>query len=253
MKFPFTTTVFSAFLLSIAHQTSQVNACVTCHEYEPEYDPDFPERTRRALKEEEVYDEILRCSSELYRVYLVSRPGENTPHFDLEVKPVAPSPTAGNANNNLICLDLGFSGVNRSGKKHIYDATMMIDSDDGEGSVDAELQSFLLGTADLGTIFTAYEAANPISNENYHIVTNNCVHFAASIWRMIGLPESNGLHDFLVKNILADTDKLNSFLRNHVLFENEQKNDHPAVTDWQIESFVDDAVASQLFIVVDSS
>jgi len=60
------------------------------------------------------------------------------------------------------------------------------------------------GAAKLGSILKAEEKAKPIQDSEFDIATNNCVHFAASIWRQLGFKEDAELAQFLIENIVGD-------------------------------------------------
>eukprot|EP00956_Cyclotella_meneghiniana_P046037 scaffold396239_cov56-Cyclotella_meneghiniana.AAC.4 len=50
----------------------------------------------------------------------------------------------------------------------------------------------------------AEEAAPAIDNEGFDLESNTCVHYAGSIWRGLGYPETHELAQFVVTNVLND-------------------------------------------------
>jgi hypothetical protein len=65
-----------------------------------------------------------------------------------------------------------------------------------------DIAKYTLGKFELGYVLEAEEKAMPIQGFEYDIQSNNCAHYAADIWRSLGVKETPDLADFLVSNIV---------------------------------------------------
>jgi len=61
-----------------------------------------------------------------------------------------------------------------------------------------------LGLATLDDILLAEESAEAFDESTYDLFNNSCPHYAGSIWRAIGLEETDELANFLIQNIVDD-------------------------------------------------
>ena len=99
----------------------------------------------------------------------------HTAHFYLSATPV---------NESASCHQIGFES--RPGEKVIFTAS------------DEEAKMYHFGGIfKLGSILDAFHDADPIPEDKYDFLMNNCVHFASRIWRAVGAEEGNNLEDFL--------------------------------------------------------
>lgn len=64
--------------------------------------------------------------------------------------------------------------------------------------------SHKLGTASLDQLFDAEETAKSISESEFDLEKNTCVHYAGNLWRALGIDETNELASFLSDNIVSD-------------------------------------------------
>lgn len=71
--------------------------------------------------------------------------------------------------------------------------------DDTEG-----LSMYVLGAASLGNILQAEESAEAIDESVYNVATNNCVHYAQTIWRSLGFEETEEMATFIIENAVND-------------------------------------------------
>lgn len=62
---------------------------------------------------------------------------------------------------------------------------------------------YVFGKVALGELLDAENKAAAIVDEEYNFVTNNCVHYAASLWQNLGFHNTKELGEFLVKQIVA--------------------------------------------------
>ena len=56
----------------------------------------------------------------------------------------------------------------------------------------------------LRDFLNAEEVATPTDNEGFDLESNTCVHYAGSIWRELGYPETHELAQFVVSNVVND-------------------------------------------------
>ena len=67
-----------------------------------------------------------------------------------------------------------------------------------------EYQKHHLGQAILGNVLKAEEKTNPTDEAAFNLATNNCVHYARSLWRLLDFPESDELARFVIENVVND-------------------------------------------------
>jgi hypothetical protein len=78
-----------------------------------------------------------------------------------------------------------------------------------------DLPKHTLGVAALTDILKAEENAEAIDEASFDVRTNNCVHYASSIWRRLGFDETEDLADFVVDHIIIDEDLVENMLSRH--------------------------------------
>ena len=67
----------------------------------------------------------------------------------------------------------------------------------------------------LRDFLTAEEIALPTDEEGFSLESNSCVHYAGSIWRELGYPETHELAQFVVSNVANDA-KFEDMVKTHV-------------------------------------
>lgn len=159
------------------------------------------------------------CSDLYYDLFLVTIPG--VLHFFLY---------ASSDEYSAGCPSVGFDS--RDWKKVIFTANIN----------DAE--KYFLNTFQLGNIFSAFDQAKLITNEDYSITENSCLHFAANIWRPLGVVENVDLQEFIVSNIVEDDNTMKKFFNSYSDQYGVLANS--VVGKLQMEKFVQLVVSSQL-------
>ena len=137
-------------------------------------------------------------SNKMYDVALYALPG---PHFIL-----AGSKSLDSSSVNPICpKSVAFSTMDggQIGRKQIVSPYMEDIKD---------LPKHTLGVAALADLLKAEENAEAIDDESFDLATNNCVHYASSIWRRLGFDETEDLANFLVHNIIIDEAQLEEMM-----------------------------------------
>ena len=129
------------------------------------------------------YDNIpSKCLDKMYKMRLQAL----APHFFLvNVKENASS--ADGCPPNVV-LD--------SSKGEKWKSVMVMEQVDGLPMVE-------LGSATLGDILKAEQAAEPLRASEYNLTKNSCAHYAQRIWRALGFEETQELATFLIDNIVG--------------------------------------------------
>ena len=138
------------------------------------------------------------CGDEMYDMALYALPG---PHFIL-----AGTKSLDSSSVNPICpKSIAFSTMDggQMGRKQIVSPYMEDIKD---------LPKHTLGVAALADLLKAEENAEAIDDESFDLATNNCVHYASSIWRRLGFDETEDLANFLVHNIIIDEAQLEEMM-----------------------------------------
>ena len=138
------------------------------------------------------------CGDEMYDMALYALPG---PHFIL-----AGTKSLDSSSVNPICpKSIAFSTMDggQMGRKQIVSPYMEDIKD---------LPKHTLGVAALADMLEAESSAEAIDDESFDLATNNCVHYASSIWRRLGFDETEDLANFLVHNIIIDEAQLEEMM-----------------------------------------
>jgi hypothetical protein len=202
-------------VMELGQQNEAGNDLVTC----------FTEES--AIMKEDIPAE---CDDEMYDMALYALPG---PHFIL-----AGTKSLDSSSVNPICpKSIAFSTMDggQIGKKQIVSPYMEDIKD---------LPKHTLGVAALADVLEAESGAEAIDAESFDFATNNCVHYASSVWRRLGFEETDDLANFLVHNIIIDEAHLKEMMSKQLggrrLIEAMSHEGH--------EEFVKNVVYSQLYL-----
>ncbi len=170
------------------------------------------------------------CDDEMYDMALYALPG---PHFIL-----AGTKSLDSSSVNPICpKSIAFSTMDggQIGRKQIVSPYIEDIKD---------LPKHTLGVAALADMLEAESRAEAIGDESFDWATNNCVHYASSIWRRLGFDETQDLGNFVVHNIIIDEAQLEEMMSKQLggrrLIEAMSHEGH--------EEFVKNVVYSQLYL-----
>lgn len=133
-----------------------------------------------------------KCSNfaDYDKISVIMTPG---PHFVLGAKPLDNS-TAQD------CPFLAFDSNNFYGTKTMF----LIDKgNDNCGAFNLD-PKFSLGSSKLENIFNAFNATDPLKQNEFDVEESNRFHFTQAICRQLGLLESEGLLKFVVENAVKD-------------------------------------------------
>ena len=96
--------------------------------------------------------------------------------------------------DNLDCPRIiAFNSLEGEKKRHFVDESLAED-----------LPHHKFGMAKLGEILNAEEQVEAIKESEFDVATNNCVTYAADIWRQLGFKETVPLAEFLIEHVVYD-------------------------------------------------
>lgn len=185
--------------------------------------------SRKLLESTTTKEDIpAECGDEMYDVTLHAFSG---PHFILAA---TKSPES---SNDVTCpesLAFEFMYGGQMGNKQIISAHLEDFKD---------LPKHTLGVAALADALKAEENAEAINATSFHLVTNNCLTYASSVWRRLGFDVTEDLNNFLIDNIM-----LNQALLTKVTSNFGGRRLLGAISDQGYEEFWSNVVYSQLYL-----
>ena len=148
-------------------------------------------RQRRLLLDNTVTKEDIpaECGDEMYDVTLYALPG---PHFILAATKSLESSKDSTCPKSL-AFDTVYGGIFN---KQILSSHLVDQFKD--------FPKHTLGVAALADALKAEENAEAINATSFHLVTNNCLTYATSVWRRLGFDVTEDLNNFLIDNILLN-------------------------------------------------
>ena len=180
--------ITNAFVVDRPEVVYQVTCPADSDECNVDIKEEEPQFGRCVLKEEDTIPE--ECLEEEYDLNLYVAGG---PHFML------------GASNGGKCPNVALSSL--EGAKH----KIVFSSDDTVG-----MPSYSFGKKiTLRDFLKAEEVVPPTDTEGFNLESNTCVHYAGSIWRELGYPETHELAHFVVSNVANDP-KFEDMVKNHV-------------------------------------
>ena len=155
-----------------------------CHVHIKEEEPQFG---RCVLKEATISDKCLDEEHDL-NLYVVGGP-----HFML------------GASNGGKCPNVALSSLEGAKVKIVFSSAYTVGIPSYSFGKKITLRDFL----------KAEEVVPPTDTEGFDLESNTCVHYAGSIWRELGYPETHELAQFVVSNVANDA-KFEDMVKTHV-------------------------------------
>lgn len=143
---------------------------------------------------------LKNCSDTNYDVVLYS--SQDSFHFFLGIMVTKTRTTDVDEDENEstgMCVPVPLGFESRNGDKLVVRTTTT------NGDNDDDLDGYRkhpLGSYKLDDIMEAFNKVEAIPVNEYNKITNNCVHFAQTIWRNLPVTEDPMLHSFLVSSIV---------------------------------------------------
>jgi hypothetical protein len=158
-----------------------------------------------------------------------------SPHFSL----VATMNNQDKVGNMECPRIISFNSLDGKKKRHVVQESL------AEG-----LHHHVFGAAKLGDILKAEEQVDAIKDSEFDVESNNCVTFAANIWRRLGFKETVQLAEFLTENIVDDegTPSFLNAMRSAKSATGRRALAALALGKDSMNKYVSNVVSSQLFI-----